>query len=106
MKKALALSFFCVFITFFSPARSLADGVCLKSAGGGQWAIIDSAGRQIGTLGRVEPGAYSILPTGGQYLGVVKRNGDLQLQGRHPVISPSDAQLYLDVLNAIKTLVQ
>jgi hypothetical protein len=83
---------------------SQADEVTLKALDGGQWAILDSEGQEIGTLAKVEEGAYSILPKGGQYLGIVIGNGDLKLSGRHPVISPSDAQLYLDVLDAVKTL--
>ena len=63
-------------------------------------------GQQIGTLAKVEPGAYSILPQGGQYLGIVRSDGNLQMTGRHPTLSPSQAQLYLDVLEAIKTLKQ
>ncbi len=83
---------------------SQADEVTLKDLGTGQWTILGSEGQEIGTLAKVEEGAYSILPKGGQYLGIVIGNGDLKLTGRHPVISPSDAQLYLDVLDAIKTL--
>jgi hypothetical protein len=52
----------------------------------------------------VDEGAYSIQPKGGQYLGIVISNGDLKLTGRHPTMSPAQAQLYLDVLDAIKTL--
>ena len=53
----------------------------------------------------MDEGAYSILPKGGQYLGIVISNGDLKLTGRPtPVISASEARLYLDVLEAIKTL--
>ncbi len=90
----------------------LADQVTLKDAGPGQWTIVDSEGQELGTLGKVgqsnpaetEAGGYSILPKGGQYIGVVRSDSNLQLSGRHPVISPSDAKLYLDVLEAIKTL--
>ncbi len=83
---------------------SLADGVTLKASGEGKWAILDSGGQEIGTLGKIEEGAYSILPAGGQYLGIVKSDGELQLTGRHPIITPSQARLYLDVVEAVKTL--
>jgi len=106
MRKALALMFICVFLVGFGPAQTLAGEVSLKVSGVDQWAILDSGGQQIGTLAKVQEGAYSILPQGGQYLGIVKINGDLQLTGRHPVMSPSEARLYLDVLEAIKTLKQ
>ena len=82
----------------------MADGVSLKASGDGQWAILDSDGQEIGTLAKVDEGAYSILPKGGQYLGIVISDGELKLTGRHPTMSPSEAQLYLDVLDAIKSL--
>jgi len=82
----------------------MADEVTLKPSGEGKWAILDSSGQEIGTLEKVEEGAYSILPKSGQYVGVVRSNGDLQMTGRHSVMTPSQAKLYLDVLDAIKTL--
>jgi len=103
MKKAFSLiALFLLLMGLVSV--STADQVTLKVSGDGKWAILDSGGQEIGTLEKVEEGAYSILPKGGQYLGVVRSNGDLQLTGRHPAITPSQAQLYLDVLEALKTL--
>ena|SRR5208337_485821 len=103
MKKALALICLCLFLMDFV-SISLADEVTLKPLEEGKWAILDSSGQAIGTLAKEEKGAYSILPAGGQYLGVVKSNGDLQLLARHVTVSPSEVRLYLDVLEAIKTL--
>ena len=103
MKKALALICLCLFLTGFV-STSQADEVALKALDEGKWAIFDSGGQEIGTLAKVGEGSYSILPKGWQYLGIVIGNGDLKLTGRHPVLSPSDAQLYLDALDAIKTL--
>ncbi|MGA2936495.1 MAG: hypothetical protein ABSF52_05270 [Syntrophobacteraceae bacterium] len=103
MKKALALICLSLFLMAFV-AISLADEVTLKALGEGKWAILDEGGQELGTLAKVEEGAYSILPKGGQYLGIVRSNGDLQLTGRHPTMSPAQAQLYLDVIEAIKTL--
>lgn len=103
MKKASSfIVFFLLLMGLVSV--SMADGVTLKASGEGKWAIIDPAGQEIGTLEKVEEGAYSILPKGGQYVGIVRSNGDLQMTGRHPVITPFQANLYLDVLEAIKTL--
>jgi hypothetical protein len=85
-------------------SAGMADEASLKASGEGKWAILDSEGQEIGTLEKVEEGAYSILPKGGQYLGIVRSNGDLQLTGRHPAITPFQAKLYLDVVEAIKTL--
>ena len=103
MRRSLALASLALLFIGFS-SFALADEVALKVSGEGQWVILDSGGQEIGTLAKVEEGAYSILPKGGQYLGIVRRNGDLQLTGRHPTLAPSEAQLYLDVLEAIKSL--
>jgi len=103
MKKPFLLVLGILFFLGFS-SLSLADEVVLKASGDGKWAILDSEGQEIGTLGKVEEGAYSILPKGGQYLGIVKSDGTMQLTGRHPTMSPDQAKLYLDVLEAIKTL--
>ncbi len=103
MKKTAALIFLPLFLLGLASA-SLADEVTLKPSGEGKWAILDSAGQEIGTLAKVEEGAYSILAKGGQYIGIVRSDGNLQMTGRHPTMSLSQAQLYLDVLEAIKTL--
>jgi hypothetical protein len=103
MKKALALICLSLFLMGFV-SISLADEVTLKALDEGKWAILDAGGQELGTLAKVDEGAYSILPQGGQYLGIVRSNGDLQLTGRHPTMSPAQAQLYLDVLEAIKAL--
>jgi hypothetical protein len=103
MKKALALICLSLFLMGFVSV-SLADELSLKALDEAHWVILDSGGQEIGTLEKVEEGAYSILPKGGQYLGIVKGGGELQLSGRHPTMSPAQAQLYLDVLEAIKTL--
>jgi hypothetical protein len=111
MKKVFALMFVPLLLVGLASA-GLADELTLKESGPGQWTILDSGGQDIGTLGKVgrgnaieaDAGGYSILPKGGQYIGVVRSDGSLQLSGRHPVVSPSDARLYLDVLEAIKTL--
>lgn len=103
MQKALALIFLPLFLIGLA-SSCLADEVTLKLSGEGQWSVLDAGGQEIGTVAKVEGGGYSILPKGGQYLGIVRPNGDLQLTGRHPVIGPSQAQLYLDVVDALKTL--
>ena len=110
MKKAVFLIFVPLFFLCLG-STCLADGLTLKPAGPGQWTILDANGEEVGTLGRVgeqgaevNAGGYSILPKGGQYLGIIRSDGNLQLSGRHPVISPSDARLFLDVSEAIKSL--
>ncbi len=103
MQKALALIFIPLLLIGLA-SHGLAGEVTLKGSNEGQWVILDASGQEIGTLKRVEEGSYSILPKGGYYLGVVKSNGDLQLLVRHATITPGEAQLYLDVLEAIQTL--
>jgi hypothetical protein len=103
MKKALALICLSLLLMGFV-STGLADEVTLKAQEDGKWAILDADGQEVGTLAKVDEGAYSILPKGGQFLGIVRSNGDLQLTGRHPVMSPAQAQLYLDAVEAIKTL--
>ena len=102
MKKALALICLSLFLMGVV-SISQADELTLKALDDGKWAILDSSGQELGTLAKVDEG-YSILPKGGQYLGVVKSNGDLQLLARHVTVSPSEVRFYLDVLEAIKTL--
>jgi len=88
-----------------------AEEITLKASGEGQWTIYDSEGQDIGTVGRVGNQSpefiaegYSILPKGGQYIGVIRSDGVLQVHGRHPVITPSEARLYLDVLEALQKI--
>ena len=99
----LALIFIPLLLIGFA-SQGLADELILKASNPGEWLIYDSRGQELGTLALVEEGAYSIRPKGGQYLGIIRSNGDLQMTGRHPVMSPSEARLYLDALDAIKGL--
>ncbi len=99
----LALIFLLLLLIGFA-SEGPAEELILKATNQGEWLIYDSTGQEIGTLALVEDGAYSIRPKGGQYLGIIRSNGDLQMTGRHPVMSPSEARLYLDALDAIKGL--
>jgi hypothetical protein len=111
MQKMPALIFLSIILISFTSC-AFADELTLKASGSGQWTIYNSAGQDIGTLAKVgqgdpiesEAGGYSILPKSGQYLGVIRSDGVLQLTVRHATISPSEARLYLDVLEAMKTL--
>lgn len=110
MKKALALMFVALLLMGLT-SSCLADELTLKPSEPGKWTIYNSEGQDIGTLAKVgadspevEAGGYSILPKGGRYIGVIRSDGSLQLIVRHPVVSPSEVRLYLDVLEALKTL--
>lgn len=112
MRNVLAGVFFLLLLIGFA-SYGLADGegVTFKPLEAGKWTIYSADGREIGTIALVgsngpeeEAGGYSILPKGGQYLGVVRRDGSLQLSGRHPVITPADAKLYLDVVGSMKEI--
>jgi hypothetical protein len=111
MKKALAIMFVTLLLMGLA-SNGLADELTLKDSGPGQWTIYDSGGQDLGTLSRVgqgdpiesEAGGYSIRPKGGDYLGIIRSDGALQLLVRHAIVSPSQVRLYLDVLEALKTL--
>jgi hypothetical protein len=97
----LALIFLPLLLIGFASV-GLADELIVKPSKPGEWILYDATDQEVATLALVEDGAYSIRPKGGQYLGIIRANGDLQMTGRHPVMSPSDAQLYLDAVDAIK----
>jgi hypothetical protein len=111
MKKSVILALFSALLIGLV-SNCPAEEFTLKVIGPGQWTMYDSSGQEVATIGRVgnegaavNAGAgYSILPKGGQYVGIVRSDGNLQLTGRHPVITPSDARLYLKVLEAIKSI--
>jgi len=111
MKKTLAALMFVPLLLLGLASYGIADELTLKASGPREWTIYNSQGQDIGTLRKVgqenpevETGGYSILPKGGQYFGVITSDGSLQLIVRHPVLTPSDARFYLDVLEALKKL--
>jgi hypothetical protein len=84
---------------------AFADGVTLKpTKQQGEWSILDSSGTFVGTLKSIDNGAYSLQDSSGLYYGVIKSTGELQTNQRHPLITPDEAQLYLDTLKAISQL--
>ncbi len=104
MRRLFALFFLPIFAMTVASAV-MADEITLKKTNSDEWIILDSDGEQIGILRDMhEDGAYSIQEKNGEYLGVVKNNGDLQMPRRHPLLSPAEAQLYLDVLRALQTI--
>ena len=48
------------------------------------------------------PTAFNTPP--GTYLGIIIKTGELKKTGRHPIITESDARLYLDLLKAIQKI--
>lgn len=110
MQKAFALIFLPLLLITVA-SYGLADELTLKLSSENTWTIYNSNGEDVGTLSKVgkenpevEAGGYSLRPKGGDYLGVIDRNGNLQLIVRHPTVTPSQIQLYLDVLEAMKKL--
>ena len=55
----------------------LADELIVKPSKPGEWILYDTTDQEVATLALVEDGAYSIRPKGGQYLGIIRANGDL-----------------------------
>lgn len=102
MKKALPFILL-VFLFVGFVSESMADGLTLKPSGQGQWTMSDSGGQEVGKL-KLLDGGYGIFLKDGQFFGTVMSNGGLQIPVRHVAISASQAQLYLDVLDAIKKL--
>lgn len=92
-----------MFLFLFSQ-YAVADELTLSQVNKGEWKILDSSGQSIGILKSIEDGGYSVQYTGGEYLGVIASNGELRKTGRHPTFTETDANLYLDVLKAIKRL--
>ena len=84
---------------------AFADGVALKpTKQQGEWSILDASGNVLGTLRSIDNGAYSLQRGDGIYYGIIKNTGELQTNQRHPLITPEEAQLYLDTLKAISEL--
>jgi hypothetical protein len=84
--------------------QAFADEITLNQVNKGAWKITDSGGQPVGTLKSVEDGAFSVQFTNGEYLGLILKTGDLKKPGRHPLVTEQEAQLYLDILKAIKKL--
>jgi len=104
MRKALLLMISIVFL-FMSLARAGSEELTLKQAGKGEWKILNSTGQQVGTLAEAEEGAFSVQ-INGQFMGFILKGGELKKPQRRPLIPPSEAQFYLDTLEAIKKMRQ
>ncbi len=85
---------------------AFADKLSLKLLKPGEWTILNSSGAQVGTLKSLPEGGYSLLTGSGRYLGAILQTGELQSNIRYQRYTPEEAQLYLDVLEAIKSLKQ
>ncbi len=85
---------------------AFADKLSLNPVNPGEWTIWNSGGAQVGTLKSLPDGGYSLLTGSGRYLGAILKTGELQSNIRYQRYTPEEAQLYLDVLEAIKSLKQ
>jgi hypothetical protein len=85
-------------------SHSFADELTLKAEKAGEWTINNSAGQPVGKLRSTDDGGYSVQLGSGPYIGAIRKTGELQINQRHAVLTPEQAQFYLDVLDAIKSL--
>ncbi len=97
-----------IFILLFLGSTVLcafADGVTLRpTKQPGEWSILDATGNVVGTLKSIDNGSYSLQASTGLYYGIIKSTGELQTNQRHPLITPDEAQLYIDTLKAMSDL--
>ncbi len=85
------------------PAFSAA--ITLTPKGGMTWEMLDSHGKLVGTLKRVDESSFSFYDQGGRHVGLILGNGDWVpsvSKRRRISIKPEAAQFYLDVLRAVK----
>lgn len=103
MRKATFFALLPLFFLLFSQ-QAFADGVTLNKVNPGEWKILDSTGETLGTLKTMEDGSYSVQYAAGDFLGIIIKTGELKKTGRHPIITETDARLYLDLLKAIQQI--
>lgn len=97
---ALLVFLFC----FMFIQLAAAEELTIKKADQGTWKILNAKGDQVGTLRTAEEGAYSVQLPSGDYMGFIMKTGELKKPQRHPLISPAEAQLYLDIWAAIQKM--
>ena len=106
MKKVVLLATMLVLLCSTSfPVFS--EQVATRPKGQNEWEVLNQNGNVLGTFQRTEKGNYKFYNTGGGYVGLILDSGTWiprDARRSYTYITPEDAQLYLDVLEAIKTI--
>jgi hypothetical protein len=106
MKRVVLLAtIFVLLCSTSSPVFS--EQVATRPKGQNEWEVLNQNGNVLGTFQRTEKGNYKFYNTGGGYVGLILDSGTWiprDARRSYTYISPEDAQLYLDVLEAIKTI--
>jgi hypothetical protein len=78
-----------------------------RPKGNHTWEMHNVNGDFVGRLKRTEYGNFDFYDKSGKYIGVILQSGTWipwNARKRKTVIEPEEAQLYVDVLRAIKTI--
>ena len=109
MKKEVILAIlglFCCFVTLPAFAQEFST----KSKGENEWELFRKAGdsdKLYATVKKTEAGGFNFYDASGKYVGVIQTSGTWvpwNAKRRVTYIEPKEAELYLDVLKASKTL--
>jgi len=106
MKKVVLLA--TMIVLFWSSSFPVfSEQLATRPKGQNEWEVLNQNGNVLGTFKRTEKGNYKFYNTGGGYVGLILHSGKLmprEASRSYTTITPEEAQLYLDVLEAIKTI--
>ena len=106
MKKVLLLATMIVlFCSSLFPVFS--EQLATRPKGQNEWEMLNQNGDVVGTLKKTEKGNYKFYNGGGRYVGLIFQTGKWmprEASRSYTTITPEEAQLYLDTLEAIKTI--
>ncbi len=104
MKKHL-LPIVLVFVFCFMFVQyAAAEDLTIKKVDEKTWKILNAKGELVGTLRPADEGAFSVQLPSGDYMGFILKTGELKKPQRHPLITPAEAKLYLDIHAAIQKM--
>lgn len=105
MKKVVLLAtMIALFCSSSFPVFS--EELTTRPKGQNEWEMLNQNGVVLGTLKRTEKGNHKFYNRGGGYVGLILHSGKWiprDSRSNHTTITPQEAQLYLYVLEAIKT---
>jgi hypothetical protein len=105
MKKVALLA--TMIALFCSSAFPVFSGeVTTRPKGQNKWEMLNQNGDIVGTLKGTEEGNYKFYNRGGGYVGLILHSGKWiprDSRRSYTTITPEEAQLYLNALEAIKT---